>query len=124
MVARICSGGGYALRYAEQERIAELVRMLEAAGVPPTARFRQTTRYKKTLGIKRTVNVTEPIDSAWPAGELNWKSPGSTTVGDSIVAITSGITRALEIVPLNRPSGDLTLAYGRDYERITGHEVL
>jgi hypothetical protein len=111
-------------RHAEQERIAELVGMLEAAGVEPMARFRQTTRYKKTLGIKRMVSMTEPIDSAWPVGELNWKSPGSNRITDSIVAITSGITRALEIVPLNGPPGYLTLAYGWDYERITGHEVL
>ena len=108
----------------ELARIAELVKLVEAAGVEPVGRFRTVSRLQKTLFGKKQVREKEAIAPAWPVGDLKWRTSEGRMHGEIESAMPSGITRKLKIVPLDGPADGRWLAYGWDKEILDGDRVL
>jgi hypothetical protein len=88
-------------RKSKQLRVAECIRILDSrGGASLQERSIIKTEYKSFLGITRSIDKVVPIESAWPVGDLKWKSPERWNSGEVITSVPSGITRSLDLVPL------------------------
>jgi hypothetical protein len=105
---------------AEMARIRELVGVLGDRGL--VVRTREE-RYSKRFSSRNHYRDV-PDEPAWPVGNLNWKIPGSNMRADRVDSLPSGITRTLEIVPMDGPAGYRTLDHGWASEHVTGRDVL
>jgi hypothetical protein len=101
---------------AELARIRELIGALGDRGL--VARTREE-RYSKRFSSRNHYRDV-PDEPAWPVGNLKWKIPGGNAVADRVDSLPSGITRTLEIVPMDGPAGYRTLDHGWASERVTG----
>jgi hypothetical protein len=88
-------------RKSEQRRIAECVHILDSRGGTGLQERTVTHReYKSFLGILRKIDKVVPIEPAWPVGDLKWTVPERWDRGETLVIVPSGITRSLDLVPL------------------------
>jgi hypothetical protein len=114
------------VRTNETARIKECLLKLDRAGVRPQKRSSTTIEYKS---FGRRVRKVIPLEPAWPIGALSWKFSETHMRGEEVAELASGVTRDLELVPMNGDINGGTLQawsqhkgpYGNDAVR---HQVL